>query len=107
MTLILSQTKFEAVPPKDVGGDAFLVRLMRHIKFGSDFEIFEIPLKKRFQKCMLHPTPPLVRGLRPWTLTRALPCTHWGAQSAPSHPADRNRDLRPLHGTILSTILKF
>ena len=33
MTLILSQTKFEASSPKDIGGDAFLVEVIGRVKF--------------------------------------------------------------------------
>ncbi len=34
---------------------------------------------------------------RPWTRTRALPWTRWGAHSAPRPPAVFGNDLRSLH----------
>ena len=63
MPLILPQTNFEAISPKDVMGIAFLaeadaLRLLpqaffSHCSRGSYFESFEILVNRPFQKCMV------------------------------------------------------
>ena len=63
MTLLFPQTKFEAVPPRDVGGVAYLAQtdtsnqilgfsenILSSGSYESDFPSFEIPVKRPFQK---------------------------------------------------------
>ena len=77
MILILPQIQFEAIPSKDAGEVAFQSEADRSLKilgfchksfsllalllaYGSDFEIFGLPVKRPFQKCILLPPPPPV-----------------------------------------------
>ena len=66
MALIPTETKFEAIPPKNVGGIAFLAEtyVLRQMlglcekifscsSNASDFKIFGIPVKRPVQKCIL------------------------------------------------------
>ena len=67
MILILPQIQFEAIPSKDTGEVAFQSEADRSHKifgllpqnlfscssYGSDFEIFGLPVKRPFQKCIL------------------------------------------------------
>ena len=73
MILILPQILFEAIPAKDSGEVAFQSEADRSHKilgfchksfslscssYGSDFEIFGLPVKRPFQKCILLSPPP-------------------------------------------------
>ena len=73
MILILPQIQFEAIPSKDAGEVAFQSEADTSQKllgfchksfqslcssYGSDFEIFRLPVKRPFQKCILLSPPP-------------------------------------------------
>ena len=65
MILILPQIKFEGIPSKDAGEVGFQPEADRSHKilgfchksscssYGNDFEIFGLPVKRPFQKCIL------------------------------------------------------
>ena len=69
---MLSQTNFEAIPPKHVGGNAYLAEadpsnqilgfcrnsFFSHGSYGSDFEIFWNPSEGTFPKMYRFNSPP-------------------------------------------------
>ena len=46
-----------------------------------------------FRYCKMHKIVRASGGFAPWSPTRALPWTHWGAYSAPRPPAVKGNDL--------------